>query len=366
MTIASGAPAVSTAQATYLVAEREVVTRIRSKAFLISTAIILVGIVAGIVLMNVLGDRVQTTSIAAPSQIAGQLADIDGVDVTSVASPDEARDLVRDEEVDAAVVPDETSPTGTTVVALTEAPEMLVSSLSQAPSVELLDPDGGWTFLRYIMGIAFGVIFMMSAMSFGMPVATSVVEEKQTRVIEILITAIPARALLAGKVLGNTIMALAQIVLIVAAVSISLMATGQIEILSGLGAPLLWFALFFVTGFLLIATMFAATGAMVSRQEDISQSVAPIMYLVMIPYMLVIFFSSNPLVMSIMSYVPFSSPVSMPIRLFFNEAQWWEPIVSIVISLAACVVVIGIAARIYENSLLRMGSRVKWRDALTR
>ncbi|WP_110587917.1 ABC transporter permease [Microbacterium suaedae] len=364
MTLGTDAPGVSTLQSTYLVAEREVVTRIRSKAFLVSTAIILVGIVAGIFLMSFLGDRTQTTSVAAPSTVAGQLAAVDGLEVTEVSSAAEARELVRGEEVDAAVIPDDASPTGIAVVALTEAPEMLVTALSQAPAVELLDPDGGWTFLRYIMGIAFGIIFMMSAMSFGMPVATSVVEEKQTRVIEILITAIPARALLAGKVLGNTLMALAQIVLIVAAVSVSLIATGQTEILSGLGTPLLWFALFFVTGFLLIATMFAATGAMVSRQEDISQSVAPIMYLVMIPYMLVIFFSNNPLVMSIMSYVPFSSPVSMPIRLFFGEAQWWEPILSIAISLAACVLVIGIAARIYENSLLRMGSRVKWREAL--
>jgi ABC-2 type transport system permease protein len=204
----------------------------------------------------------------------------------------------------------------------------------------------------------------MSAMSFGMPVATSVVEEKQTRVIEILITSIPARALLAGKVLGNTLLALAQIVLIVAAVAVSLVLTDQTEILAGLGTPLLWFALFFVTGFLLIATLFAATGAMVSRQEDISQSIAPIMYIVMIPYFLVIFFNDNPLVMTIMSYVPFSSPVSMPIRLFFGEAGWWEPILSIAISFVAFAAVIGIAAKIYENSLLRMGSKVKWREAL--
>jgi ABC-2 type transport system permease protein len=65
-----------------------------------------------------------------------------------------------------------------------------------------------------------------------------------------------------------------------------------------------------------------------------------------------------------MSYVPFSSPVSMPIRLFFGEAGWWEPILSIAISFVAFAAVIGIAAKIYENSLLRMGSKVKWREAL--
>jgi ABC-2 type transport system permease protein len=339
---------VSLPQATYLVAEREVTTRVRSKAFIISTLILLIGIVVGIVAMNFFAGREESTTVAAPAEIATTLGGLPGVEITQVGSADEARGLVESEEVDAAVIPSADSPTGTTVVALTEAPSGLVEALSQPPAVELLDPDGGWSPIRYILAIAFGVVFMMSAMSFGMPVATSVVEEKQTRVIEILITSIPARALLAGKVLGNTLLALAQIVLIVA----------------GLGTPLLWFALFFVTGFLLIATLFAATGAMVSRQEDISQSIAPIMYIVMIPYFLVIFFNDNPLVMTIMSYVPFSSPVSMPIRLFFGEAGWWEPILSIAISFVAFAAVIGIAAKIYENSLLRMGSKVKWREAL--
>ncbi|WP_221583289.1 ABC transporter permease [Microbacterium sp. G2-8] len=357
---------VSTSQATLLVAEREVVTRVRSKAFIISTALLLVGIIAGVFIMNLMADRETTTTVAAPAAVAAQLQGSEGLEVTEASSRADAEQLVRDEEVDAAVVNDESSPTGVAIIALTEAPEELLQILSQSPAVELLDPEGGWSPLRYIMGIAFGVIFMAASMSFGLPVATSVVEEKQTRVIEILITAIPARALLAGKVLGNTVMALGQIILIVAAVAISLILTGQTDILGSLGAPILWFALFFVTGFLLIATMFAATGAMVSRQEDINSSIAPIMYLVMIPYMLVIFFSDNPLVMTIMSYVPFSSPVSMPIRLFFNEAQWWEPLISIAISLVACVAVIGIASKIYENSLLRMGAKVKWREALSK
>src|SRR5699024_3670435 len=146
------------------------------------------------------------------------------------------------------------SATGLSVIALTEAPSELMQLLSQSPSVELLDPDGGASPIRYILAIAFGVVFMMAAMSFGAPVATSVVEEKQTRVIEILITAIPARALLAGKVLGNTLLALAQILLIVAAVSVALVVTDQTAVLAGLGTPLLWFALFFAVGFLLIAT----------------------------------------------------------------------------------------------------------------
>ena len=73
---------------------------------------------------------------------------------------------------------------------------------------------------------------------------------------------------------------------------------------------------------------------------------------------------SLPLVLTIMSYVPFSAPVGMPMRLFLGEAQWWEPLLSLAILIATCVAAILVGARIYENSLLRMGTRVKLAEAL--
>ena len=90
----------------------------------------------------------------------------------------------------------------------------------------------------------------------------------------------------------------------------------------------------------------------------------PITMLVMAPYFLVIFLNDNPVAMTILSYIPFSAPVAMPVRLFVGEAQWWEPLVSLVILLVSCVVAILVAAKIYENSLLRMGGRVKLSEAL--
>jgi ABC-2 type transport system permease protein len=103
---------------------------------------------------------------------------------------------------------------------------------------------------------------------------------------------------------------------------------------------------------------------MVSRQEDIGSTTMPITMLVMAPYFLVIFFFDNPLVLAIMSYVPFSAPVGMPMRIFLGDALWWEPLVSLAILIATCVVAILVGARIYENSLLRMGARVKLSEAL--
>ena len=113
-----------------------------------------------------------------------------------------------------------------------------------------------------------------------------------------------------------------------------------------------------------MASLFAAAGSLVSRMEDIGSTTAPLTMLIMAPYFLVIFFNDNPVVLTVMSYVPFSAPVGMPLRLYLGEAQWWEPILSLVILIATCVAAIVLAAKIYERSILRMGARVSWREAL--
>jgi ABC-2 type transport system permease protein len=353
------------AQGVWLVAEREIGGKLRSRSFLISTAILLVLALGGILWSGFQAGSAGTIEVAATADVAGQLPEVEAIEVTEVADRAEAEALVADGEVEAALLPDAQSPTGVLLLADKEAPDSLVSLLSVAPTVELLDPDAdGEGPMRYLLGVIFGVVFMMSAITFGSPISMSVIEEKQTRVIEILISAIPARVLLAGKVLGNTILAFGQILLLVAVAVVGLVLTGQTGLLQGLGAPLVWFAVFFVFGFLLLAAMFAAAGSLVSRQEDSGPTLTPVMYLTMIPYFLVLFLGDNPVAMTVMSYVPFSAPVAMPIRLFFGEATWWEPLLSLVILLASCFVVIGLGAKIYENSLLRMGARVKLRDAL--
>lgn len=362
----SSASALSTGQGVWLVAERELSTKLRSKAYLISTAILLLLALVGVIWAGFASSSTDATPIAATSSAASALGDADGYEITDVADRAEAEELVAAGEVDAAVIDDASSPTGLVIIADKEAPQSLLMLLSESPPVELLNPDPAGGGLRYILGIAFGLVFMMAAITFGSPIATSVVEEKQTRVIEILLSAIPARVLLAGKVLGNTLLAMSQILLLVAIGAVGLIVSGQTAVLQGIGGPIAWFAVFFFFGFVLLAAMFAAAGSLVSRQEDTGATLTPVMYLTMIPYFLVIFFGDNPVVMTVLSYVPFSAPVGMPIRLFFNEAAWWEPLASLGIMLVACVIVIIIGAKIYENSLLKMGARVKLREALRR
>ncbi|MEI3844675.1 MULTISPECIES: ABC transporter permease [unclassified Microbacterium] len=355
---------ITAAQGAWLVAEREIGTRLRSKAFLISTAILLLVALGGIIWMGIAGGTPSTVAVAATSQSAALLPESDTLEVTEVTDRAAAQALVEDGDVDAAVLVDDSSPTGLSILAGESAPDELVALMSVSPAVELLHPDAPHPGLRMALGMVFGIVFMMAALSFGTPVTTSIVEEKQTRIVEILLSAIPARSLLAGKVLGNTILAMAQILLLIAVGVVGLIVTGQTTLLQGFGAPMLWFAVFFLFGFILLAAMFAAAGSLVSRQEDAGATLTPVMYLTMIPYFLVVFLGTNPLVMTIMSYVPFSAPVAMPVRLFFGEAQWWEPIAALAVLLATCLLVVALGAKIYENSLLRMGARVKLSEAL--
>ena len=354
----------SAAQGVWLVAEREIGSKLRSKAFVISTAILFIGALALVIWGGLQAASSSGTPVAVTTDATRYVADAEGLDVTEVADRSAAESLVEAGDVDAAIVADPSSPLGFTVIADSSPPTQLLLTLAQVPPVELLDPDAVNDALGYIAAIGFGIVFLLAASLFGGTIAQSVVEEKQTRVVELLISAIPVRVLLAGKVIGNTILAMAQILILAAIAIIGLTITGQTELLQGLGVPIAWFAVFFLFGFILLASLFAAAASMVSRQEDIGSTTTPLTMLIMAPYFLVIFFNDNPVVLGVMSYVPFSAPVGMPMRLFLGEAQWWEPLVSLVILVATCVAAILVGARIYQNSLLRMGARVKLTEAL--
>ncbi|MFJ6651926.1 ABC transporter permease [Microbacterium sp. NPDC091313] len=354
-------------QSVWLVAEREIASKLRSKAFVISTAILVLAALASVLWGGFSANSASDEGIpvAVTSQTASAVQGVDGLRVTEADSADAATALVADGTVDAALLPDGSTSFGFKIVAEESVPSGLMGLLSQSPAVELLDPAGATdSILRYFVALGFGIVFLMAASIFGSTIAASVVEEKATRVVEILISAIPVRTLLAGKVVGNTVLAMAQILVLAGVAIVGLSVTDQSAILAGLGAPLVWFAVFFFFGFVLLASLFAAAGAMVSRQEDIGATTSPLTILIMAPYFLVIFFNDNPTVLSVMSYVPFSAPVGMPLRLYLGTAEWWEPLISLAILIVTCVGAILVGARIYQNSLLRMGARVKLAEAL--
>ncbi|MBN8883252.1 MAG: ABC transporter permease, partial [Salana multivorans] len=273
--------------------------------------------------------------------------------------------LLRGDEVDAVLVPSD-SPVGYTVIGLTSPPDGVVNALAVTPPVELLDPNAVSDGLRYLVAYGFGLVFMMSALGSGAMIMQNTITEKQSRIVEILLAAVPARALMAGKIIGNSIIGVGSAVVMAAAVVLGLAVTGQAQLLALLTAPMVWFVVFFLLGFVLVASIFAAGAAMVSRQEDSGAVMTPAMMLVMLPFMGVAFFGTNLTVMQVLSYVPFSAPVAMPARMFFGEALWWEPVLSLGILAATTGLVVMLAARIYTGSLLRMGNRVKLSEALGR
>lgn len=354
---------VSFGRAVTIVAKREIMVRLRSKAFIISSIIFLAAVLASAIIGSQAGSLFQsTTTVAATADAAEAISAIEGYEVTEVATADEVRELVLDGTVEAGAIGSSTD--GFTVIGERSAPEGLIQSLSITPQVELLDPNAPNPFLTYFIGLGFGLVFFMSAMTYGNTIAQSVVEEKQTRIVEILLATIPARALLAGKVIGNSLLAFAQIALVAILVIGAGAATGSSILLDGLGVPLLWFVAFFTVGFVMIAALYAATASLVSRVEDLASATSPIMMLVMIPYVLVIIFNNNPTALAVMSYVPFSAPVAVPMRVFLGTTSMWECLLALAVLVIATVIAIRVAALIYDRSLLRTGKRVKVSEVL--
>ncbi|RKQ34206.1 ABC transporter permease [Kocuria tytonis] len=349
------------------VAAREMTVKATSRPFIITTLILLAAALAATLLVPRLGDLFagDAVRVAVVDQTAASVQGL-GEDYApqTLGSEDAAREAVRSGEADAAVVPDPGSPSGTSVLAMTDAPTDLVQALSTSPTVELLDPNAPNPLLRYLIAFGFGIVFFLAAVTFGQQIAVSVIEEKQSRIVEILLAAVPARAMMAGKVLGNAAMAILQVGLVAVGLLLGMQINGDVLPLDGLGVPILWFVVLFSIGFVMIAALYAAAASMVSRQEDIGSTSMPVMLMIMLPYFGVIFFNSNPEALRVMSWIPFSAPVAVPLRIFLQQGAWWEHIGSLAVLVVSTALAIWLAAVIYERSILRTGKALKWREAL--
>ncbi|QGN49417.1 ABC transporter permease [Micromonospora sp. WMMC415] len=350
----------NTLQATRLVAVREVRVKLRDRTFLISTLFFLLIAAAATILPPLLSGGPST--VAATEAVAGPLRAA-GLEVRTLPDDRAAEQAVRDGDVDAAVV------SGPTVLAMDEAPDDVVTALSTQPPVRLLNPDAVDPAVAFLVPFAFAFVFFVTSQTFGVQIAQSIIEEKQTRIVEILVAAVPVRALLAGKLVAGTLLALGQIAL-VALVTVAGMTFGDSGGLLSLLAPAIgWFLPFFLLGFVLIAAMWAAAGALVNRLEDIGGVSTPVQLAVMVPFFAVIFLNDNATAMRVMSYLPFSAPTAMPLRLFTGDAAGWEPLVSLALLLVTAAAFLAAGARVYEGSLLRTNGRTSigtaWRSRET-
>ena len=368
----SAPAAASPSRLALLVAEREVTTQLRSRAFVVSTVILLVGILAGILVGSAVSKRDTSPGSGSGAQkvavvpaTAADLKGLPGFAAVPVADEAAARAAVQDGSVTAALLPGAAGGTAT-VVAKDSAPGGLVAALTRAPAVEILNPAAQSEAVRYLVPFAFGMVFLIVVMVFGQTIAQNTIVEKQTRVVEVLLSAVPARVLMAGKVAGNSVLALGQAAAMALVALLGLKLTGQDHLISLVGAPVGWFVVFFVVGFVLFAAMFAAAASLVSRVEDSGPVIMPITILGLIPFYLVIFGSGSAVLMRVLSYVPFSAVMGMPVRIYLGDAAWWEPVASLIVLAGTTAGVVALAALVYERSVLRTGARVRLGEVLGR
>ncbi|WP_147917505.1 ABC transporter permease [Ruania zhangjianzhongii] len=375
-----------------VVTVREVVVKITDKSFVLSTALMVVLIVAGVGISAFMAARTTTfevgtldqatTSIAsgAEEEIAGGGDDLQ---VTGYDSEDALRAAVLEGEVNVGLL---ASPDGYTLIGADEIDATLQRSLSTAVeehvlsqnaeaagtslaelregatvSTELLGADAGRATAAQVAGFIFAFLFYMAAIMFGMTIANSVLEEKQNRVVEILATAIPIRQILYGKVLGNSLLAFGQIALfgIVALIGVNVagMATDVGWILGASG----WFIAFFVAGFIALAAVWAVLGSLASRSEDLQSNTGPIIAVIMVALFAGLFAQGT--VLQVASFIPVVSSVAMPVRLLAEQVPLWQPIVSLLVTVAAAGLLIRLGERIYQRAVMHSGSAISWRQA---
>lgn len=395
-----------------VVAAREVSVKLRDKAFLWTTALMLLLVTAATVLPVLLSQRVPSIRVAVQGDAATEVVELaaqlgaQAQDEPASISPLELlylggmpaasiswvmvepgvdiERLLDQEDVAAALLGDEVDelrlvglrdvPAELETLVTAAAGEIEVAQAAQAgglspeqvrsitqptpPRVELLEPRAEGTMPPEALALMFAFLFYLSVLTFGTSIAQSVVEEKQSRVVELLVAAVPIRWLLTGKVLGNTVMAVGQVLVIVGAGLLGATAAGQGALVSQVAGSAGWFVLFFLLGFVMLSCLWAVGGSLASRVEELSSTTALMQILVIVPFFAAILPIEEG-TRTLLSYVPFTAPLLMPARVALGTAEPWEPVVAAVLVLLTAVAFVWVGARLYAGSVLHTSGRLK-------
>jgi ABC-2 type transport system permease protein len=383
-------------RAVRLVATREFTERLRDRSFLISTVItilILLGVAVVPSLLGfgdeptyevaVSGSRAQDERTAIEAQAAA--FDVD-VRLRNVDDAGAAREQVEDGTLHAAIVDDEVivqeeldpqlenvlQTAHRAVVSterLTEAgidPGDVQQAVDVPPlTVSAIDPPDDDAETRSNIAFVGTILLYGQILGYGFWVALGVVEEKSSRVVEVLLSTIPARALLAGKVIGIGLLGLLQLVLIAVIGLVAASLTGTIELDANAIYPAVLVLGWFVLGYLFYSCLFAAAAARVSRQEEMQNATTPLTMLVVVSFFAAIFVAQSPdsTASTVLSVVPPFSALTQPALLAGGGVPLWQSLTAVVLMVLASLALIGIGARLYEGAVLRMGAKVSLRDA---
>jgi ABC-2 type transport system permease protein len=385
----------------WLVARREMIERGRSRGFILSVAFTTVLVVGSFVVPTLLFGDDDATKIGivqpeppgltvAITTTAGQLdRDVEVVPFADVAAGDAA---LADESVEGvAIVPADLSGPGeirfdkepdqfvtqlvtASVVALrtqavvTEAgvpPEELLAA-QQAPTVHALDPQTEADDAQFLFANIGAVLILVGIFSFGFTVLTGVVEEKQSRVVEVVLSTVRPRDLLMGKVMGIGVLGLIQLAVFVAAALAAAVLTDRFGLPATTPSAIPLLVVWFVLGYALYSTALGFLGALASRMEEASNASTPVTMVAMISYFVAIFAVTNDPsgpVAIVATYLPPSAPFVVPLRAAFDAIGPIEILLSIAVTVAGIWVLFNIGARVYAGAVLQTAGRMKIRDA---
>lgn len=380
-------------QATRTVAARELTERLRDKSYWVSTAITLV-ILGAVLFLPTLFDDDKTYTVAygpdaTPGLSAAAKATANQLELTieeSDLSGEAAAQALEAGDLDAYV-------TGNRILVHTELDNQLGAALQtahqQVMAAERLRAEGldpaAVEEARNVPPLAVDaqepvdpaadrrgqIAFIGSIVLYGqiigycMWVAFGIVEEKSSRVVELILSAIPTRALLAGKILGIGLLGLLQLVLIAVFGLAVGNVSGMLEVTSDLLAPVGYVLVWFVLGYAFYSAVFAATAARVSRQEELQNIVGPLTMLLMVSFFASFYVNFNPdsLVSRLLAVVPPFSALCAPVRMARGLVPWWETGLAVGLMALAIAALIVLGARIYDGAILRMGAKVSIKEA---
>lgn len=378
-----------------IVARREFVERARDRGFQVSTAITLL-LLVGVIVVSAAFNRPTSFDlvvVGTGSEVLGGevrvAADALGFEVKVLALPGraEAERAVDAGDADAALV------NGDAIVVRDEPPEQLVgliqavslrersrqalvaaglsddqvdAALLQRPlPVEALEPVDARRSESATVAFVGVLLLYGQLFAYGYWVAAGVVEEKSSRVVEVLLATLRPSHLLRGKILGIGLLGLLQLLLIGLVGLFASNAVGSLEFPTGaiatMGVVLVWFVL----GFFFYAGLFAVAGSIVSRQEDLQTTMTPLTILIIASFIIGLSATGDPdsTLAVVASLLPFSSPLVMPTRIVLGDAAPWEVVASLAISVVSTAALIPIATKVYSRALLRPG-RVRIRQVL--
>lgn len=234
---------------------------------------------------------------------------------------------------------------------------------------------GGSGMASVIFGFAIGFLLYMTIILYGQTVMSGVLEEKTNRVAEVVMSSVPTNTLLTGKVLGVAAVALTQQILWV--LTTILMFRLRAPIMAKLGASASPFVfpsisataaillfVFFVLGFVFYASLYAAVGSSVNSEQEAKQAMTPVLLFIITTAVFIQPVLLNPTgrMAQVLSLLPFSSPIIMPIRMAVTAVPAWELVVSLVVLILACFGAMWVASRIYRIGLLMYGKKPSFRE----